>query len=125
MIEHFTKSELLPFVDEVFRVLKKGGIWIIHTPNAESPFGGRMFFWDFTHEMAFTRTSISQLLKSSGFTGVTCCEDTPVPHGLKSSTRYFLWKCIHGFLRFYMAIETGSGEKECIFTQNFLTVAVK
>ena len=44
VIEHFTKSELLPFVDEMFRVLKKGGIWIIHTPNAESPFGSRISF---------------------------------------------------------------------------------
>jgi 2-polyprenyl-3-methyl-5-hydroxy-6-metoxy-1,4-benzoquinol methylase len=125
VIEHFTKSELLPFVDEVFRVLKKGGIWIIHTPNAESPFFGKVFFGDVTHEMAFTRTSISQLLKSSGFNGVSCYEDTPVSHGVKSLIRYILWKCIHGLLRFYMAIETGSGEKECIFTQNFLTVATK
>ena len=125
VIEHFTKSELLPFVDEVFRTLKKGGIWIIHTPNAESPFFGKVFFGDFTHEIAFTRTSISQLLKSSGFNGVSCYEDTPVPHGVKSSTRYFLWKCIRGILRFYLTVENHAGKKECIFTQNFLTIAEK
>jgi 2-polyprenyl-3-methyl-5-hydroxy-6-metoxy-1,4-benzoquinol methylase len=125
VIEHFTKTELLPFVDEVFRVLKKGGIWIIHTPNAESPFFSKVFFGDVTHETAFTRTSISQLLKSSGFNHVSCYEDTPVPHGLKSVIRFFLWKCIRGFLRFYLTVENHCGEKECIFTQNFLTVAVK
>lgn len=42
VIEHFTRSELLAFVDEVRRVLTLGGRWIIHTPNAESPFFGRV-----------------------------------------------------------------------------------
>jgi len=28
-------------------------------------------------------------------------------------------------LRIYLLAETGAGEKDCIFTQNFLTVAVK
>jgi len=125
VIEHFTKGELLFFVDEVFRVLKKNGIWILHTPNGESPFFGKVFFGDVTHEMAFTRTSISQLLKSSGFNRVSCYEDTPVPHGLKSVTRFFLWKCIRGMLRFYLTVENHCGEKECIFTQNFLVVAEK
>lgn len=125
VIEHFTKGELLPFVDEVFRVLKKGGIWIIHTPNAESPFFGKVFFGDVTHEIAFTRTSISQLLKSSGFNGVSCYEDAPIPHGVKSVIRYFLWNCIRSILRFYLTVENHCGEKECIFTQNFLTVATK
>ena len=125
VIEHFTKNELIPFVDEVYRVLRKGGKWIIHTPNAESPFGGRMRYWDFTHELAFTRTSITQLLKSFGFSLITCYEDTPIPHGLKSAIRWLLWKVIRGGLRLYLAAETGAGEKTCIFSQNFLTVASK
>lgn len=125
VIEHFTKNELIHFIDEVHRVLRKGGRWIIHAPNGESPFGPRMYFWDFTHELAFTRTSITQLLKSSGFSLVTCHEDTPIPHGLKSAVRWLLWKAIRGGLRLYLAAETGAGEKACIFSQNFLTVAVK
>jgi cyclopropane fatty-acyl-phospholipid synthase-like methyltransferase len=72
VIEHFTKDELVLFVDEVNRVLRKGGKWIIHTPNGESPFAGRMRYWDFTHEQAFTHTSIAQLLNASGFSLVTC-----------------------------------------------------
>jgi predicted SAM-dependent methyltransferase len=46
IIEHFMRDELLGFVDEVGRVLRSGGRWIIHTPNAESPFGGRMRYGD-------------------------------------------------------------------------------
>ncbi len=125
VIEHFTKDELLPFIDEVFRVLRKGGKWLIHCPNGESPFGPRMFFGDFTHELAFTRTSIAQLLLASGFARVSSYEDKPVVHGLKSMVRRGLWETFRLFLRLYLAVETGAGEKECIFSQNFLTVAVK
>lgn len=125
IIEHFTKQELLPYVDEVYRVLKTGGKWVIHMPNAEALFGSRMRYWDLTHENAFTRVSITQLLKSSRFLQVVCQEDTPVPHGIKSGIRWLCWKVIRGILRFYLAVETGSGERDCIFSQNFLCVATK
>jgi len=125
VIEHFAKDELLPFVGEVHRVLKSGGKWIIHAPNGESPFGGRTRYGDFTHEMAFTRGSITQLLKSSGFSNISCFEDTPIPHGVKSTCRWLIWKIIRGILRVYLAAETGRGERDCLFTQCFLTVAIK
>lgn len=125
LIEHFTKNELIGLVDEVCRVLKPGGRWIIHTPNAESPFGNRMLFWDFTHELAFTRTSISQILLSSGFSHVKCYEDQPIIHGLKSAVRWILWQGIRGLLRLYLAAETGDTSREAIFSQNLLCVAFK
>ena len=125
LIEHFTKDELIGLVDEIFRVLKPGGRWIIHTPNAESPFGNRMLFWDFTHELAFTRTSLAQLLLSSGFSRVQCYEDQPVPHGLKSASRLLLWLCFRSLLRLYLAAETGDTGRHAIFSQNFLAVAIK
>jgi len=125
LIEHFRKDELIGLVDEAHRVLKPGGRWIIHTPNAESPFGMRMFFWDLTHELAFTRTSISQLLLSSGFSRVECYEDRPVPHGLKSSVRWVLWRCIRAMLRIYLAVETGDTGRDAVFSQNLLAVAFK
>jgi cyclopropane fatty-acyl-phospholipid synthase-like methyltransferase len=65
VIEHFTRDKLLPFVDQVHRVLKPGGRWIIHVPNGASPFFGAIRYGDLTHELAFTRTSLSQLLLSS------------------------------------------------------------
>lgn len=124
VIEHFTKDELLHFVDHVHRVLLTGGKWIIHTPNGESPFAGRMRYGDFTYELVLTRVSITQLLKASGFTQIICYEDAPVPHGLKSAIRWLLWKAIRGGLRLYLAGEMGTGEVECILSQNFITVAV-
>jgi 2-polyprenyl-3-methyl-5-hydroxy-6-metoxy-1,4-benzoquinol methylase len=125
LIEHFNRNELIPLIDAVNRVLRPGGRWIIHTPNAESPFGMRSRYWDLTHELAFTRSSLSQLLLSSGFYRVDYYEDQPVPHGVKSAIRYILWKAIRSFLRFYLAVETGETGRDAIFSQNFLAVALK
>lgn len=125
VIEHFTKAEVIPLVDQVRRVLRPGGRWIIHVPNAEGPFGGRMRYGDFTHELAFTRNSLAQLLKSSGFSEVTCFEDRPVPHGVKSLTRAALWSLIRLGLLMFIAIESGDTDRRAIFSQNLLAVAVK
>ena len=125
LIEHFNRNELIPLIDAVNRVLRLGGRWIIHTPNAESPFGMRMRYWDITHELAFTRTSLSQLLLSSGFSRVDCFEDQPVPHGVKSATRWVLWQVIRSILRSYLAVETGDTGREAVFSQNFLVVVFK
>lgn len=125
MIEHFTKSELIPLVDEVHRVLKPGGRWIVHVPNAESPFGGRIRYGDFTHELAFTRISLDQLLRASGYAQVDCFEDRPVPHGLKSLTRASLWTVFRAGLLLYIAAETGAFDRKTVFSQNLLAVAIK
>lgn len=125
VIEHLTKDELMTLTDEVKRVLRVGGKWIIHVPNAESPMFGRIRYGDLTHEQAFTRASLSQLLLSSGFSRVTCEEDAPYPHGAKSLARWLLWKCIRGVLRVYLAVETGSSGRAAIFTQNLIAVATK
>jgi len=125
LIEHFKKDELIGLVDAVYRVLKPAGRWIIHTPNAESPFGMRMRYWDLTHELAFTRTSLAQLMLSSDFSKVNCFEDQPVPHGVKSTVRWLLWQCIRNIWWVYVAAETGDTGRDAIFSQNFLCVVFK
>lgn len=125
VIEHFARDEVLPLVDGIQRVLRDGGRWIIHTVNAESPFFGRIRYGDLTHETAYTRTSLGQLLLSSGFRSVDCYEDSPVVHGVKSAIRYVLWQMIRGSMRLSVASETGGTGSEAIFSQNFLAVAVK
>jgi len=125
LLEHFSKTEVVRFGEQVCRVLKAGGKWLLHVPNGESPFAGRMRYWDFTHELAFTAESLSQLLLSCGFRSVSCFEDSPVPHGVKSAVRWLLWKMIRGILRAYIAVESGDAGKRCIFTQNLVAVAVK
>jgi SAM-dependent methyltransferase len=123
LIEHFIKTELIELIDEVRRVLKPDGRWIIHVPNAEGPFGSRMRHWDFTHQLAFTRVSIAQLLKSSGFSDVACFEDQPVSHGVVSTIRAMLWQFIRLSLLFYIAVETGEISRDAILSQNLPAVA--
>ena len=125
VIEHFTKNELLAFVDEVSRVLRCGGRWIIHTPNGESPFCCRMRYWDFTHEIAFTRQSLPQLLLASGFTTVECHSDILAVTGFKRFVRWVIWKSILGMLRLWIAAETGDTARDGIFSQNLLAIAIK
>ncbi|MHB1955991.1 MAG: class I SAM-dependent methyltransferase [Sulfobacillus sp.] len=125
VIEHFTKNELIPLVDAVYRVLKPGCRWIIHVPNSEGPFGACIRDSDFTHELSFTRFSLSQLLLASGFARAECFEDRPVPHGFKSGVRAILWQLIRLLLLGYLAVETGSVDRRAVLSQNLLAVTWK
>ena len=121
VIEHLTKSELLALADEVLRVLRLGGRWLIHAPNGASPFFGAVRYGDYTHEQAFTPGSIKQLALARGFAGVDCFEDAPTPHGLKSSVRWLLWKAIRTAWSAISIVETGTAAGK-VFSQNFLVV---
>ncbi len=123
VIEHFDKEEALAILEMAFTSLKKGGKLIIQTPNAESPFGARYRYYDFTHEIGFTPTSLSQILKVVGFKKINFYPEGPVAHGIKSLIRWVLWKGIEVILRWYLLIETGSGKG--LFTQNMIVLAVK
>jgi len=125
VIEHFRRDELLALVDQIHRILRPSGRWIAHTVNAESPFFGRIRYGDVTHEQAFTRTSIGQLLLSSGFHTISCYEDAPIVHGLKSAARWIVWEVVRGVMRVCLAAETGSLDRSAILSQNFLIVATK
>jgi SAM-dependent methyltransferase len=123
VIEHLTKGEVLALAGEVRRVLRADGRWIIHVPNGESPFVGRIRYGDMTHELAFTRFSVSALLKACDFATVQCFEDVPVPHGIKSAVRFVLWKLMRLPMALWITVETGENGLDCIFSQNLVAVA--
>jgi len=108
VIEHFPKEQVLPFLDAIYNALVRGGTVILSLPNMASPFGARITYGDFTHEVAFTPTSISQVLRAAGFEVVGVFPKEPVVHGVKSFVRWALWKIIKQFIRFYLLVETGS-----------------
>jgi len=125
LLHYFPPAEQVAIIDQVHRALKPGGRWIVHVPNGESPFAGRMRYWDYLAAGAFTRASIAQILRASGFARVACYEDTPAPHGLKSAVRWAGWKVVRAGLRAYLMIETGESGREAIFSQCLLAVAEK
>jgi hypothetical protein len=93
-------------------------------PNGASPFAGVSRYGDFTHELAFTPESITQLLLASGFRSVACYEDAPVVHGIKSALRALLWRVLRQAMLAWLAIETGA-RAPAVLSQNMLAVAVK
>jgi len=125
VIEHFTRNELVPFVDQVRRVLRPGGRWIIHTPNGDSPFVGAIRYGDLTHELAFTQSSLSQLLLSSGFSRAEFYESGPVAASVKGAVRVVVWRTIRLGLRLWLAAETGDTGRTAIFTRNLFAIAFK
>ncbi len=125
VIEHFTKDELIDLVDAIHAVLKPNGCWIIHAPNANSPFVGAVRYGDFTHEQAFTPSSLQQLLKASGFSSFVFAECGPRIHGVKSLLRVVLWSLVRGVLRLANAAETGDIGRNAVWTRNFYAVGYK
>ena len=125
VIEHFCKDEVLEIMDQAHRVLRPRGRLIVHAPNAEGIFGSRIFWSDFTHEMAFTREGLRQLACASGFSSLEFSEDLPVVHGVKSLIRRVLWAGLRSIFRLAYMAETGDTGAGLILTQNLLAVAMK
>jgi 2-polyprenyl-3-methyl-5-hydroxy-6-metoxy-1,4-benzoquinol methylase len=125
MLEHLTKDEIPPFVAAIHRVLRPGGRWIIHTVNAESPFSGRVRYGDFTHEVAFTQTSLAQILRAAGFSEIDCFEDAPVPRRPAAMLRWLAWRAVRGVMMVALAAETGHAARRAILSQNMLAVAIR
>lgn len=125
VIEHFSKDEVLEILDHACRVLRPGGRLILHVPNAEGIFGSRIFWSDFTHEMAFTREGLRQLTQACGFASLHCREDVPAVHGLKSLLRRGTWWALRNLFRLVHMSETGDSGRGLILTQNLLAVARK
>lgn len=66
ILEHFTREELFPLLETVANRLEPGGRLIVSVPNAESPDGLRAVYADITHELAFSPTSLAELMFCHG-----------------------------------------------------------
>jgi SAM-dependent methyltransferase len=122
-LEHFHKDEIIELLDICRKSLKDKGCLIIQTPNAESPFFGRIRYGDLTHEIAFSVSSLSQLLRGAGFNEVQFSSYEPIIVGIKSIIRFLLWKIIEAFYKTLLSIEIGRGKR--IVTQNIIAIGIK
>lgn len=124
VIEHYNKLELLMLLDAVYGALKDTGVLLVQTPNADGPFGARHRYGDFTHELAFTPTSLSQALRMAGFKEIEFTPVEPIIHGAVSFMRWCAWKAIRLLLVAYLAVETGCLRGH-VLTQNMIALARK
>lgn len=123
LLEHFNKEEMIEVLDLCYLCLKDKGIVIIQVPNAKSPFFGRIRYGDLTHEIAFSTSSLSQLLRMIGFNEIRFFSTAPIIFGAKSFIRYVLWKIIESFYKFVLSVELGRGKR--MVTQNIIAIGIK
>lgn len=123
ILEHLSKNEVINALDLVFNALRSDGTLIIQTLNAENIFWGRLRHADFTHEVAFTKESLRQVLIATGFNDINIYPQKPMIHGFISFIRYICLGFVVLFFKFYLSLETGSSKG--IFTQNIIAVAKK
>jgi SAM-dependent methyltransferase len=109
ILEHLNRDTLVAVLEEARRCLTKSGSLVAMVPNATSPYGAMTRYWDFTHLLAFTPSSVRQIQRLCGFDISEFREWGPRPHGILSFARYVLWQIIRGFTLFRMLVETGSG----------------
>lgn len=107
LLEHLTKDEVLRVFDAVRGALRSGGVFIARTPNAISPFSGRLQYGDFTHESVFTPRSVVQIASATGYGSVDVRPCPPVVHGVPSRARAMIWKAFSGAMKLAIAVETG------------------
>jgi 2-polyprenyl-3-methyl-5-hydroxy-6-metoxy-1,4-benzoquinol methylase len=117
VLEHFPKEEMIATLTAARQALRPGGVLWIQAPNAESPFGARLRYADFTHQLAFTQDSMQQVLRIAGFDSV---EVGPVRAGF-TGLRGLLWKCVEALYKLLLTAELGNGRY--VVTQDLFAVA--
>jgi 2-polyprenyl-3-methyl-5-hydroxy-6-metoxy-1,4-benzoquinol methylase len=132
VLEHLEPAEVLDFLDQVRTALAPGGHLVIQTPNGASPFFGRVLYGDFSHERAFTATSLSQILLLTGFEEFKFKPFEPrlpkltwrsirSPRSWRDLRRALAWKLVKRFYRFLIYAEIGEGD--VIVTYNLIASA--
>jgi 2-polyprenyl-3-methyl-5-hydroxy-6-metoxy-1,4-benzoquinol methylase len=86
IIEHLERNRVLEFLKRCRSALRPSGKLVLITVNADALGWGRIMHGDFTHESAFTATSLSQLLRAAGFRHIEFRESS-IPREAPNSFR--------------------------------------
>ena len=93
VLEHFSPSEAEHNLELLSNALRPHGRLLIQVPNAEYPFFGFYRYGDVTHHVAYTRSSIQQLLLRKGFGTIRFLNRVSTAHRITRFVAYlFLWK---------------------------------
>jgi cyclopropane fatty-acyl-phospholipid synthase-like methyltransferase len=119
LLEHLDKDTLVALLEQSARCLAPGGALTAMVPNAISSFGTMTRYWDITHQLAFTPSSVRQLMRLCGFRDCGFREWGPRPHGVVSTARFALWQGIRAATAIRLLVETGSA-KGGVYTADML-----
>jgi len=108
LIEHFTKDEVIAFLDACLRALKPGGELWISTVNAQALISPYLYA-DFTHEVAFTPASLMQVLLVAGFECIQVTPKGPIALDVRSGVRCAIWWAASRLISLYLMICEGRG----------------
>lgn len=123
VFEHFTKQLIYNLLELTHQALRPGGKLIIQVPNGEGLYSTSILYGDFTHEIAFTESSINQLFLNTGFKKVNCFATGPVPKNTVGVLRKWLWGIRVLSAKFWRMVEMGSSGR--IYTSNLIAVGEK
>jgi 2-polyprenyl-3-methyl-5-hydroxy-6-metoxy-1,4-benzoquinol methylase len=118
IVEHFDKGEQLPLFEGIYAALRSGGRLIIQTPNGEGLFASQVIYGDLSHLTIFSESSLTQLLRLTGFEKIEFYETGPAPKDLKGRLRGLLWRLVRLVANSARVIE--SGETQRLWTKNLI-----
>lgn len=122
VLEHFPREETLGLLNLIREALVEGGVCLIQTVNAESPFALRYRWGDLTHETAFSAAALRTALLLVGFREASAFPVPPVfRYGFASAVRSLLWKGVSAAWRLALFAESGDGRG--ILTGNLIMAA--
>lgn len=75
VLEHIDLDQMIPLLKTLQKSLRPGGLIIVKTINSSYPLGSTLRYIDMTHTTAFHKSSLTQLLRHSGFTEVSCYQE--------------------------------------------------
>ncbi|HEX2218060.1 MAG TPA: class I SAM-dependent methyltransferase [Gemmatimonadales bacterium] len=123
VLEHFRKDEVIELLRLCHRALRPAGHILVQVPNAESPFFGRIRYGDFTHELAFTTSSLAQVFAATGFDEHRFRPVRPIFRGRLRGLRALAWRAVEQGYRALIAAE--AGVKPAVVTLDILAHARK
>lgn len=123
VIEHFTKSELVEYLNKIKKALNSGGMVLFRTPNMDAPLTSVYSYGDFTHECLLNKSSAEQVMASAGFTQIEVLPSMILAQGIiKETLRKITWSIVQFWLK-VMLFASGRTWNGVVFTPNLVIKA--
>lgn len=134
VVEHFEKPFVVPLMRTCLNALRPGGRLVIQVPNGASPFVGRVLHGDFTHETAYTESSLSQIFLLTGYENFAVKPFLPhIPEitwrsffrrtGHAAIVRRLAWSCVRRL--YWLMLFAEIGRHDTVTTYNIIATATR